>query len=406
MITWAVNSALAVSLMIALVLLVRRPVAHLFGARAAYALWAAPLVRALMPRLPVESFSIARGSPLGVPHYRLVVGDVATSDSWSWSTSLLAIWLIGAAAFLAFQLWRHHRFVASALARGRPLDIAGVPYDVVASEAVEGPLATGLVHPLILVPVDFAQRFNPEQQRLALLHEQLHHRRGDIWASAAALVVTGLLWFNPLAHLASGAFRRDMEAACDARLLAEIGTASAPAYAETILRSATRPVPRSLCALTAIDELKGRLRMLTLKHGKARRVVGLTAATILTIGAVATAGSAHDPASGDTKTFEKKIEIREIHGDKDVIVKHEGKELAGLGENCPGEKFVAGAAGGTANKKEDVKFILCTGKGERLLPALEKAEADFAKRDDVPNSHKQEILAKIRARIAELRAKG
>src|SRR5205085_9818133 len=110
------------------------------------------------------------------------------------------------------------------------------------------------------------------------------HRRRDIWASAAALIITALLWFNPIVHLALGAFRRDMEAACDARVLADTGFGMAPAYAETILRCAATPVPRSLCALTAIDELKGRLTMLNANHGPATRLVGLMVAGALSVG--------------------------------------------------------------------------------------------------------------------------
>src|SRR5205085_12271808 len=185
--------------------------------------------------------------------YQLVVTSGAEAASWTWTEVAIGLWLAGAALYLAVQLIRHQRFVARALRAGRPLQIPGIAYDVISSAAVHGPMATGLVHPLILVPSNFAVRFNAEQQRLALLHEQMHHRRGDIWASAAALSITALLWFNPIVHLALGAFRRDMEAACDARVLADTGLGAAPAYAETILRCAATPVPRSLCALTAID---------------------------------------------------------------------------------------------------------------------------------------------------------
>src|SRR4051812_41260610 len=289
MIGWAVGAAVAVSILIGLVLGLRRPVARLFGAQAAYALWAAPLIRAVMPPLPGGAIAIPAKAVLGSARYELVVTRVAASSNWSWPDALVVLWLGGAAIFLAVQLLRHHRFVASALRNGRPLPIEGVDYDVVASPAVHGPVATGLIHPLILVPLDFAQRFSPEQQRLALLHEQLHHRRGDIWASAAALLMTALLWFNPLAHLALGAFRRDMEAACDARVLADTGTDAAPAYAQTILRCAAHPVPRSLCALTAMDELKGRLTMLKSTHGPARRLAGLLIAAGTSIGGLALA---------------------------------------------------------------------------------------------------------------------
>ena len=238
---------------------------------------------------------------------------------------------------------------------------------------------------------------------MALLHEQLHHRRGDLWASAAALLVVAALWFNPFAHLALGAFRRDMEAACDSSVVASRNPAEAAAYAETILRSAARPVPRSLCALTSLDELKGRLTMLTINHGRGRKLLGGALAAGISVAGLAVAVPAQGAPEPETRKFEKRIEVHQRGGDKDVLVRnHDGaREI-----KCAGEKFEAGSTGGTAEKKEDIKFFLCVDQGESLLAALEKAEADVQKSDDMPDERKADILTQIRSKIAELRAKG
>lgn len=405
MIAWAVDTAISVSLLIVAVLLIRRPFAAAFGARAAYALWLAPGVRAVTPPLTIPQLPSPSTALEGGVDFVLMAGAGAVQSGPSVGMLLLTVWLLGAAAFLAVHLWRHQRFLQEALVVGRPLDIAGVRYDVIASGRVEGPMATGLTHPLILVPADFTRQLSPEEQRFALWHEQLHHRRGDIWASAAALIVVSLLWFNPFAHLALGAFRRDMEAACDAQLLGEAGHSAAPAYAATILRCAARPAPRSLCALTSIDELKGRLIMLTLNHGRTRRISGLLLASALAIGGVATAGAAQDTVEKETKVFEKRIVIKKPGG-KDVLKRGQSREFHDLAMTCPGEKFEVDSAGGSPDKKENVKFVLCTDKGESLLPALEKAAAEIEQRDEMSADRKAEILTKLRAKIAELRARG
>jgi len=411
MIGWAVSAALAVSIMILLVLTLRQPVARLFGARAAYALWAAPLIRALMPPLPESAVAIPAKAVLGGASYELVVTRVAESSTWWWPGVLIALWLGGAAIYLVVQLFRHHRFVVAAMRHGRALHIDGVNYDVVASPAVHGPVATGLIHPLILVPVNFAERFSPEQQRLALLHEQLHHRRGDIWASAAALVVTALLWFNPLAHLALGAFRRDMEAACDARVLADAGAGSAPAYAETILRCAASPVPRSLCALTAMDELKGRLTMLNSTPGPARRLAGLLIATGTSIAGLALAvpAIAH-PGSTKQEVYEKKIILHGAPGDKEFTARAGPGDIERFGTHCDGEKAEISAGGGSSNKKEQIKLFICGDKGagtaglaEALTNAMNRMDRDNR---DLDPKVKAELKAKIEAKVRELRAKG
>jgi hypothetical protein len=204
--------------------------------------------------------------------------------------------------------------------------------------------------------------------------------------------------------LALGAFRRDMEAACDSSVLDAAGPAAAPEYAQTILRCAARPAPRSLCALTSIDELKGRLVMLKLNHGPIRRAGGLMFAVAFALGGAATASVAQETAKDETRKIVKKVEIRHVHGDKDVRIKHGDPEKHAM--NCPGEKFELDSAGGTDAKKEKVKLVLCAAEGERLLSALEKAETDIQKQDDMPADRKAEIVAKLRAKIAELRARG
>ena len=403
MIDWAVETAMATSLLILVVLLIRRPFAGAFGARAAYALWLAPAARVALPPISLPTMSLpAPPMMVGAPDYAIIAAPAADGDPSLW-TVLAVLWLGGATIYLLTHWLRHQRFLSSALRQSRPLDIAGVPYDVVASPAIEGPLATGLIHPVILVPEDFQHRFTAEQQRLALLHEQSHHRRGDIWASLAAMLLTAFLWFNPFAHMALRAFRRDMEAACDARVMADAGAGTAKPYAETILRSVSRPAPRSLCALTAVDELKGRLTMLNTSHGAGRKFAGLALAAGLSVGGLILAAPAVAEPGADREKEVRRVEIREVRGDKDVLIRRDGKELA---VDCTGEKFEVASDGTSGAKKENVKFVLCANEGQSLLPALERAAAEMEKRDEMSADRKAEILGKLRAKIAELRAKG
>ena len=408
MIAWAAQNALATSVLILVVLLLRRPVADAFGARAAYTLWLAPAVRAVLPPLSLPTVPLPAAPTLPSPVHYVIVTEQAAASGMPWQQILIGVWLGGAAIYLAVHWSRHQNFLADAMANGRTVDVAGVPYDIVASASVEGPLATGLIHPLILVPEDFEQRFTPDQQRLALLHEQSHHRRGDIWACLAAMLLTALLWFNPFAHMALRAFRRDMEAACDARVLAVAGQGTASPYAETILRCVSRPAPRSLCALTAVDELKGRLMMLNKTHGSVRKIAGMLLAGGLALGGLALAApaAADEPKAGETREFVKRIEIHETTGGKHGARAGDHDRVVRVMADCNGEKFESGSQGGTETKKENVKFVICTRKGESLLPALEKAASRIESESDIPAERKAEILSKLRAKIAELRAKG
>ena len=64
--SWLVDTLLATGALIALVLVLRRPVARLFGAGLAYALWALPLLRLILPPLvlPAQGESQLAAAPV------------------------------------------------------------------------------------------------------------------------------------------------------------------------------------------------------------------------------------------------------------------------------------------------------------------------------------------------------
>ena len=142
--------------------------------------------------------------------------------------------------------------------------------------------------------------------------------------------------------------------------------------------------------------------MLKLNHSRLRRAVGLAAALGVAF-AGAFAASAAQEAAPETKKFVKKIEV---HADSKDVLRSGGPGEHGRMMNCPGEKFEASHGSDASNQQEEVKFFVCAAKGESLLPALEKAAADIEAVNDMPAAGKGEILQKIRAKIAELRARG
>jgi beta-lactamase regulating signal transducer with metallopeptidase domain len=400
------TNLLAASLLVLAVLVLRHPVARLFGARAAFALWLVPGIRLLMPPLPAMDGLSSAAAP-GVIDLSIVVRQV--SDPTTQSGVNWILWALGAAAFLAYHLVAHLLFLRRALCDGRPFDAPGATCDVITSAAVDGPAATGLVHRLILLPTDFETRFSPEQQRIALLHETLHHRRGDLWASALALVGAAALWFNPLTYLALGAFRRDMEAACDASLLATPGASDPATYGETILRSAARPVPRSLCALTSLDELKGRLTMLNANHGTPARLAGLGVVGALTAAGIAIGApaSANHP-EGEHKTVERKIVIHN-GADGPAGATWEGKDGEVRDIKCPGTlTVIESSPTGAAEKKQQAKLAFCSKSADRadVVAGLEKALANLRNDSEMDAAIKADLTAKLSQKIAEVKAGG
>ena len=80
------------------------------------------------------------------------------------------------------------------------------------------------------------QKELPEEQlRLVLLHEREHVRRHDPWLQGLAVVAVCFYFWNPVLWLAYHFTRRDMELACDRRVLSQLGEKERRAYARTLV---------------------------------------------------------------------------------------------------------------------------------------------------------------------------
>jgi len=311
---WIVQTLIASTLLMAIVLMLRAPVTRAFGARAAYALWLLPVLRMILPPLPgwrmltipvvywapghktvglvdpataaqlahavvrSEHMRIAAHfAPIApqVPVQMIVAPEPAPLLSGiGWTGLLLAVWLGGAIVWFGWQMVRYRAFLAQAMREARPLTReCGI--DVLLSERVDGPVAAGIVKRRIFLPGDFMARYTPEERRLALVHEAAHHDRFDIQANLLGLAVLALHWWNPLAHRAYRAFRSNQELACDATVLADAQVSDRMAYGSAVLKSASARMPGVACALSHKAQLKQRIVMMARKPiGASRLALG------------------------------------------------------------------------------------------------------------------------------------
>lgn len=314
MIGWAIETLVATSLLMLLVLALRGPVRKAFGPHLAYALWLLPVLRLVMPPLPgdwqlsrliapvVSSAETAPGVVVGVLNPATMpaeavdtaslhtvglgsnaldlalVPPTSVADGPNLLLLLGIFWAAGALAFLAWHLIAHSRYTARLLRRARiDRTVAQGRVHVIETDAAHGPLAFGVWRKYVAFPRDFAERYDEQERDLALAHELGHHARGDLIANWVALVVLALHWFNPLAWRAFRAFRADQEMACDALVLAGRAQALRHAYGRAIVKSAHGGAVSAACHLHTINDVKGRLRMLSKTHtsSPARIVTGL-----------------------------------------------------------------------------------------------------------------------------------
>lgn len=298
--TWLFDTLVWTGVLIALVLLIRQPVARHFGARTAYALWALPLLRMVLPPIvldaprpePAETFAVV--DPELIAALELVepgagaapIGQAPMAWWESIAPLLVAAWLLGAVAYVVLRLAAYRQLRHDLLEGSRTVGVAG-KIRLLETPATRSPLAFGLIDKVVALPTGFMADPDRAARDLALEHELAHHRAHDLLANFAALPLFALHWFNPLSWLGWTAMRRDQEAACDARVI-EGRTRVERAHYATLIASAVAAPRASLaapmaCPVLGEKSIIHRLRNLTMTEHTIRRrrmggaMVGLAA---------------------------------------------------------------------------------------------------------------------------------
>jgi|GEM_PF-5020710 len=120
------------------------------------------------------------------------------------------IWLAGAAGMLLWSLAayiRVRRRVAEAVRTE-----SGDLWEAYETDAIESPFVLGTN---IYLPVGLEE----PDRRYVLLHERAHVERLDAWLKGFFWIALSLHWFNPVLWLAYRLLCRDVEAACDQKVI-------------------------------------------------------------------------------------------------------------------------------------------------------------------------------------------
>ena len=268
---WLLDSFIAFTALLLLVLAVRRPVAQWLGPQAAYMLWLLPAARWFIPPLmlpdalrpfamreaalpaiqmpPVEAITAAAApAPTGVaaiaPAIPAAPAPVATpflpDASFDLASSALLLWGCTALFLFALLLLHHARVVRSVRRGAHELGRVG-RVRLMESPQASGPLAVGLHHRTVFIPTG-ARGWSLDAQQMAVAHEVTHHRAGHLYHNHAAMLLLCLNWFNPVVWIAARAFVFDQEADCDARTLGRYRFDRA-AYAQMLVAATVGSLP-------------------------------------------------------------------------------------------------------------------------------------------------------------------
>lgn len=161
------------------------------------------------------------------------------------------IWIFGMIAlalYTAISYWRLRRKVDTAV---RYKD------NIFQSENVSFPFVLGIIKPRIYLPF----KMNGQYLEHVVAHEQAHICRKDHWWKPLGFLLLMIHWFNPLMWLAYVLLCRDIELACDEKVIKELGNEQRGDYTQALVACSINRRMIAACPLAFGEvSVKGRVK--------------------------------------------------------------------------------------------------------------------------------------------------
>ena len=193
-----------------------------------------------------------------------------------WIPILNIIWLIGVGALLLYTAVSYGRLC-------RKVDTA-VRYkdNIFQSENVSSPFVLGIIKPRIYLPFNM----NGQDLEHVVAHEQAHIRRKDHWWKPLGFLLLTIHWFNPLMWLAYVLLCRDIELACDEKVIKELGNEQRADYMQALVACSVNRRMIAACPL-AFGEVGVKERVKSVMNYKKPAFWVIIIAVIICVGVAA-----------------------------------------------------------------------------------------------------------------------
>ena len=167
------------------------------------------------------------------------------------------VWLIGLGVMLLYALVSYLRL------RRRVSVSLCVRENIYLCDAISSPFILGVVKPHIYLPsgLDEVQRQN------VLSHERAHLTRRDHWWKPLGFALLAVYWFNPVLWLAYALLCRDIELACDERVIRTMDESAVKTYS-TVLLACSMPRKAVITCPLAFGEVGVKERVRNALHYK------------------------------------------------------------------------------------------------------------------------------------------
>ena len=185
------------------------------------------------------------------------VPTASVNPLYVWTEIAGWVWLIGLGAMLLYAL-------ASYLRLRRRVSVSlPIQDNIYLCDAISSPFILGVVKPHIYLPsgLDEVQRQN------VLSHERAHLARRDHWWKPLGFALLAVYWFNPVLWLAYALLCRDIELACDERVIRTMDESAVKTYS-TVLLACSMPRKAAITCPLAFGEVGVKERVKNALHYK------------------------------------------------------------------------------------------------------------------------------------------
>ena len=155
-------------------------------------------------------------------------------------TVLLFIWILGIIAILTYALISYIR-IYKKIQEGIHLE-----ENIWLCDRISTPFVLGIFHPHIYIPTSVSAK----DRNYVIYHEKAHIKRNDHLFKLLGFLLLAIYWINPLLWVAYIFFCRDMELACDEKVLRQFGTQIKKPYSNALINCSVSSKIISACPLT------------------------------------------------------------------------------------------------------------------------------------------------------------
>lgn len=203
---------------------------------------------------------------LQVPESNLIVPtpvtDAATTEenvSFLKGLSFVAsvLWPIGIAGMLVYA------YLSWLFIRRKTKEAVHLKDNIWLCDRVASPFILGMFRPRIILP----SSVTPEEAEHVIAHEQAHLKRLDHFWKPLGFVLLSVYWFNPVLWIAYIFLCKDIELACDERVIRRMSTEEIKSYSSTLLSYSISRKMISVCPL-AFGEVHVKKRIKNVLHYK------------------------------------------------------------------------------------------------------------------------------------------